>query len=1100
MKALHLKSKNLKSQNLSGQKRHYAFFMALILTFFLCFSAPSTAKAQNQKNIPSSLILSAEQDHYKLGTYLYITRDPGKSLTFENYKRFVESHLSEPHGETIKGNILNLGTENTPFWIILPVSNQSWADKWILSFGQHMEGRYGLIDELFVYDHMGKITYINTLKTGKPYAEEPGNFTLPITIPRGKKTLLFIYIVPKAGFPTTIVPELTVETAYMQKIASPFTQTALISYFFITMIGFFLATVLIKKMWSGIIFSLYYLILLFLLKHQNDALQISLSLAPHIPGILFNASIILGLLITKIFLDIGSQKRQQGNLIIVQILILLVSAGAATLAIPDHSQLQIFLMYVLPVLVCAFLFILSLAQGYTGKTEGYYLALGWLAVFSGAIVVFVSLSNIFTPTAFMLDFYWYGLVIQGLLFIAATYIRLITKDHLQRTFLKENQKKQEALRNIMASKEASENVRLLRMIEYEREVMNELRAREVKQNEEMRKAKEAADLANNAKSAFLAVVSHEIRTPMSGIMGMVRFLLDTNLDAKQKDYARTLQDSGDAMMSLLNDILDFEKIESGKMDIEHIDFDLHRLINGVKTLMSGHAEARNIYFKVDIDPSIPRYVIGDPVRLRQVLLNLTGNSIKFTGQGGVTLRIKPEPSAKGLQNTKTNQTTHRIRISIEDTGVGISKEAQKNLFNPFSQADSTVARKFGGTGLGLAISQKLIEAMGGHIAINSTEGHGSTFFFTLVMESGNAETVEKAEISGAINAQKPTKSLKILIVEDNEINQKLMKELVDRMGHQTSVANSGEDALKIVEEQELDLILMDVQLSGITGMGATKAIRAIKSPEKAAIPVIALTGNVKDEDVRQCYAANMNGHLSKPVDPKKLRDQIQKVIENRLDNPVELPDSGKDQHTTITRINVGAEKFGDSSPLPFQNQTDDDETEENELFNRDEIAPISALAMSYKKVPPPSLSEEDLDEDSFETALSLEDNTEQTPEPDYPDKQKTLDSTMLKGLVDSVGSEKFEALVGDMLSKANEILESIHQAFYNKNMDTLAAEMHDLKGMSGNFGLTALSKLASDIATATKNNDQEALQKLLQELPSVYGLTKRELHELVEIP
>lgn len=217
------------------------------------------------------------------------------------------------------------------------------------------------------------------------------------------------------------------------------------------------------------------------------------------------------------------------------------------------------------------------------------------------------------------------------------------------------------------------------MIEHERQVMNELREREVKQNEDMRKAVAAADEANRSKSAFLAVVSHEIRTPMTGIMGMIRLLLETQLDKKQRDYAQTVMDSGDAMMALLNDILDFEKIESGRLDLEYVDFDLHRILNSVITLMSGHAEAKKISLKLDIGSDVPRYFIGDPIRLRQVLLNLCGNSIKFTEEGGVTLRVQVDNFGEA---PKTKE-SRKIRFSIEDTGIGISPEAQRNLLTRF---------------------------------------------------------------------------------------------------------------------------------------------------------------------------------------------------------------------------------------------------------------------------------------------------------------------------------------------------------------------------------------------------------------------------------
>ena len=671
--------------------------------------------------------------------------------------------------------------------------------------------------------------------------------------------------------------------------------------------------------------------------------------------------------------------------------------------------------------------------------------------------------------------------------------------------MKEQQREQESVNEITATREASENARLHRLIEHERDVMNELREREAQQNKEMRKAKEEADLANNAKSAFLAVMSHEIRTPMTGIMGMVRLLMETKLNEQQKEYTKTLMDSGDAMMALLNDILDFEKIESGKMDLENIDFDLHRLVNGIKTLMSGHAEAKNISLKVDMDENIPRYVIGDPVRLRQVILNLTGNSIKFTDKGGVSIRLS---LAKGEK--AGGKDASRIRFAIQDTGVGISKEAQKNLFNPFSQADSSVSRKYGGTGLGLTISQKLIETMGGIIQIDSQEGKGSTFHFTVNMDHGSAQAIEKAEAQGADLTQSPEKSLRILIVEDNEINLKLMNELVSRMGHVTFTADSGEAGLEIAEKEELDMVLMDVELPGMSGMGTTKAIRAINDKDKAMTPVIALTGNVKDEDVRRCYASNMNGHLAKPVDPHKLKEQINKVISGKLDNPVELSEEKSDAHINMTRLDVGTEEFGvkdkkapvkketekapekqekSFKPLKSDTASDDDDAP---LSKGPDVAPITALAKGAKEAEKPKeskaplsldLTEEELDEDSFESAIIMAEESEKNQNEIETNGHDVFDRIILEGLRSSVGEEKLKAIVKDMMNKADDILKAIDEASDSNNIDSIASRSHELKGMAGNFGLIEIGAIAEKVEKAAKAHKVKELQAILPGLP-----------------
>jgi CheY-like chemotaxis protein len=337
------------------------------------------------------------------------------------------------------------------------------------------------------------------------------------------------------------------------------------------------------------------------------------------------------------------------------------------------------------------------------------------------------------------------------------------------------------------------------------------------------------------------------------------------------------------MMALLNDVLDFEKIESGKLELELINFDLHRLLNSVITLMSGHAEVKDIDLILSLSEDTPRYVVGDPVRLRQVLLNLTGNSIKFTDKGGVKLDV-----SVNQENTDQSQSNNiAIVFKIIDTGIGISEAAQKNLFNPFSQADKSISRKFGGTGLGLAICQRLIEAMGDDIKIQSQEGKGSTFYFSLNMPLGSE--IDEDSVASApneIKSARANKKLRVLIVEDNEINQKLLKEFISRMGHEIDQALSGEEAIEKFKANIYDVVLMDVQLPGISGLGATKFIRTYDDEQKSKTPVFALTGNVREEDIRACYAVNMNGHIAKPIDVQILTDQLNKVYTGDFDNPI----------------------------------------------------------------------------------------------------------------------------------------------------------------------------------------------------------------------
>ena len=610
--------------------------------------------------------------------------------------------------------------------------------------------------------------------------------------------------------------------------------------------------------------------------------------------------------------------------------------------------------------------------------------------------------------------------------------------------------------------------------------MNELRAREVEQNVKMREARDAADEANRAKSAFLAVVSHEIRTPMSGVLGMVRLLLETVLNPKQLEYAQTIQDSSDAMLALLNDILDFEKIEHDKMRLEHIDFDLHRLVQGVITLMQGHASAKKLDLKIEMEVSIPRYVIGDAVRLRQVLLNLVGNSIKFTTQGGVTLQIRTAPGAESTVSTNL----HRILFSVKDTGIGISPEAQRNLFNPFSQADSSIARKFGGTGLGLAISQRLIEAMGGKIQIDSTPGEGAAFYFTLPMAPGNADTLVERLDNAPVAAHGSDQALRILIVEDNEINQRLLKEFVDRMGHQCRVAGSGEEALEILTLENFDMLLMDIELPGISGMGATKAIRGLADRAKAAVPVIALSGNVRDDDRRAGYAANMNGYLSKPVDPKRLKAMIDKVIKNALDNPVILEPV--------------RESFTQFNQIPAQTSLTPPPLDPDSVITAADANLLPGLRQERlaKETAPAG------DQEEQQTFAPLQELAQALAGKEMLIGEKphamagvdiVFDKSMLDGLRTALDVQSLDEMITGLLEKTAEIIAAIAHAREAGDKAAMAAQAHDLKGMAANFGLTEISGMAAVLEIALKNANMAEINPLIDAMPAANVRAKNAL-------